>query len=91
MRYNPCFECLNRYNRQYSEECDNDCAYAHAVKLRNINIEDLNTTIKNLETKLAEEKSRTSTLIARNAKLDYDLGYAYQTICKLKGDHYDQP
>lgn len=26
--YNPCFECMNRYGRQYTEECDNKCDYA---------------------------------------------------------------
>lgn len=30
--YNPCFECSNRYNREYTEECDNTCEYAHFVK-----------------------------------------------------------
>lgn len=26
--YNPCFECVNRYGREYSEECDRKCDYA---------------------------------------------------------------
>ena len=26
--YNPCVECWNRYNRQYSNECDSMCEYA---------------------------------------------------------------
>ena len=30
--YNPCFECSNRYNREYTEKCDNACEYAHFVK-----------------------------------------------------------
>lgn len=30
--YNPCFECSNRYNREYTEKCDNACEYAHLVK-----------------------------------------------------------
>lgn len=30
--YDPCFECSNRYNREYAEECDNTCEYAHFVK-----------------------------------------------------------
>lgn len=30
---NPCVElCYNRYGKQYSEECDEICAYAKAVK-----------------------------------------------------------
>lgn len=87
-RYNPCFECLNRRDVQYSKDCDNNCEYAYAIKLRDSNIEDLNTIIKNTEAELAEEKTRTAKLVAENARLDYDLGYAYQTICKLKGDHY---
>ena len=87
-RFNPCFECLNRFGRQYSKNCDNTCEYAYAVKLRDSNIEDLNTTIKKLESDLEEEKLRTAKLIAQNARLDYDLGYAYQVISKLKGDHY---
>lgn len=87
-RYNPCFECLNRHEKRYSEECNSKCEYAYAVQLRDSNIEDLNTIIRKLETKLEEEKNRTAKLIAQNARLDYDLGYAYQTITKLKGDHY---
>ena len=85
-RYNPCFECLNRHGKQYSEECDSKCEYAYAVKLRDCNIEDLNIIITKLEADLNAEKSRTAKLIAQNARLDYDLGYAYQTICKLKGE-----
>lgn len=30
--YIPCFECSNRYNREYTEECDNICEYAYFVK-----------------------------------------------------------
>ena len=30
--YSPCFECSNRYNREYTEECDNTCEYAYFVK-----------------------------------------------------------
>ena len=85
-RYNPCFECLDRYGREYSKECDTRCEYAYAVKLRDVNIEDLNMTIKHLETKLKEEKTRTADLIARNAKFDFDLGRAYQLISKLTGE-----
>lgn len=29
--YDPCFECMNRYGRSYTEECDNTCAYANAL------------------------------------------------------------
>ena len=29
--YNPCSECYNRYCKQYTEECDNTCEYAHAL------------------------------------------------------------
>ena len=29
--YNPCFECMNRYGRQYTEECDNKCDYANVM------------------------------------------------------------
>ena len=29
--YNPCFECMNRYGRQYTEECDSKCEYANAI------------------------------------------------------------
>ena len=29
--YNPCFECYIRYNRQYTEECDENCEYANAL------------------------------------------------------------
>ena len=29
--YNPCFECMNRYGREYTEECDSKCEYANAL------------------------------------------------------------
>ena len=28
MKYEPCFECLNRYNRDYTSDCDTFCSYA---------------------------------------------------------------
>lgn len=46
--YSPCFECMNRYSRQYTEECDSACEYAVAVKV----ISDLQTEIKNLQDKI---------------------------------------
>lgn len=67
-RYNPCFECLIRSGKQYSKDCDDICEYAYAIKLRDSNIEDLNTTINNLETKLEEEKSRTANVINNEVK-----------------------
>ena len=79
-RYNPCFECRLRHDRQYSSDCENNCEYAYAIKLRDSNIEDLNTIIKNLEDQIAEEKARVAKLITRNALLNYDLGRAYQII-----------
>jgi len=30
--YCPCFECKNRYSREYSKECDDFCDYAKAIK-----------------------------------------------------------
>lgn len=29
--YSPCFECINRYGKQYTEECDNTCDYAYQL------------------------------------------------------------
>ena len=29
--YNPGFECMNRYGRQYTEECDSKCEYANVM------------------------------------------------------------
>ena len=29
--YSPCFECMNRYGRQYTEECDSKCDYANVM------------------------------------------------------------
>lgn len=29
--YNPCFECQNKYNRWYSDWCDENCTYAHEI------------------------------------------------------------
>lgn len=46
--YNPCFECLNRYGKQYTEECNNTCEYAVAVKL----IGELQDEIKFLQDKI---------------------------------------
>ena len=52
--YSPCMECLNRYGRQYTEDCDNTCEYAHAVKIRDACIEDKDVIIHKLEIKLKE-------------------------------------
>lgn len=46
--YSPCFECLNRYGKQYSKECDGTCDYAVAVKA----INSLQTEIKSLQDKI---------------------------------------
>ena len=32
--YYPCSECWEKYNKQYSEECDEMCDYAMAIKER---------------------------------------------------------
>lgn len=32
--YYPCFECLNKYNRQYSPECIEQCDYAQNVQAK---------------------------------------------------------
>lgn len=29
---NPCFECKNRYGKDYSIECDDTCDYAKLIK-----------------------------------------------------------
>ena len=29
--YYPCFECMNRYGKQYTEECDSKCDYANVL------------------------------------------------------------
>lgn len=28
MEHEPCFECLIRYNRDYTSDCDTFCSYA---------------------------------------------------------------
>ena len=55
--YSPCFECLNRYGKQYSEECDNACEYAVAVKY----IGELQDEIKSLQDVVDDLKKRYST------------------------------
>ena len=38
--YSPCMECKLRYNKEYSEECDNNCDYANiSRKLKSVNDE----------------------------------------------------
>lgn len=46
--FNPCFECWNRYGKQYTKECDSTCEYAVAVKL----IGELQNEIKVLQDKI---------------------------------------
>lgn len=48
--YSPCFECFHRYGRQYSEECDNNCDYAMAVKI----MSHMQTETKSLQDKIDE-------------------------------------
>lgn len=59
----------------------------HIEELENI-LTQKDAQIKELEDLLAKERSVNARVIARNARLDYDLGCAYQLIDKLKGDHY---
>lgn len=84
--YKPCFECFNRYHRTFTDDCYATCEFAHSIKCRDMYIESLKSHIEKLESNLQEEKSRVAKLIARNSKLDYDLGNAYQTITKLTGE-----
>lgn len=70
-RYNPCLECFNRYGKQYSEDCNNTCDYAYAVKLRDTNIEDLNLIIEKLEHQLkTPRRVSKNELAARMAKIN---------------------
>lgn len=85
--YSPCIDCMNRYGRTYSKECVNICDYAHYISIRDTLLEDKDKIIQKIEQQLSEEKSRVAALIARNARLNYDLEYAYQTISKLRGDN----
>ena len=53
--YSPCFECLNRYGKEYSKECDTTCDYAASIKTRNRlldEISDLQNKIDDLEMQL---------------------------------------
>lgn len=45
--YNPCFECLNRYGRKYSEECVNICVFAQAVHEINIEVQKIGELVEN--------------------------------------------
>ena len=46
--YFPCFECLNRYNREYTEECDEICMYAKAIKEKDTVIQGYREIVKML-------------------------------------------
>lgn len=48
--YSPCMECKIRYNKEYSEECDNKCDYANIsrrLKSANNKLEDYYNQQKN--------------------------------------------
>lgn len=76
--HDPCLDCFMRYSNLPIEEFDHHrLTCGCAVKA---------LYIERLKCALSEEKSRVANLIARNAKLDYDLGCAYQTITKLRGE-----
>lgn len=48
--YNPCFECYIRYNRQYTEECDENCEYANALsKLKSFDSIDENKGLNDMD------------------------------------------
>lgn len=54
--YFPCFECLNRYNREYTEECDEICMYAKAIKEKKEIIKYLKTTKESFKVVLGKDK-----------------------------------
>ena len=71
--YTPCWECLNRYGRQYSKECDDTCEYANEVKLKDIRIEELSEKLRQRNCQIAE-------LEVKLAYTNEMLSKAYQII-----------
>lgn len=41
--YEPCWECRQRYGRDYSKECDDNCGYASEVKMLKNRIKDMDS------------------------------------------------
>ena len=54
--YNPCFECKNRYGREFSEDCNNFCLYAMTVKSLKDALEEDNKLIDNLQLEIDKTK-----------------------------------
>lgn len=64
--YNPCQECKNRYDREYSEKCDSTCFFAMTVKSLKDTTQKQSERISQLEEAqkdLKEQNARAKALI----------------------------
>ena len=84
--YYPCIECFNRYGRRCTVECIDSCDYMSTVKRKDDRIQALEELVEIKDAKLIAERVKNDNLLNKLAKLERDLEYAYQTVCKLRGD-----
>lgn len=64
--YNPCQECRNRYDREYSEKCNSMCHFAMVVKSLKDTVQKQSERIDQLEEAqkdLKEQNARAKALI----------------------------
>lgn len=47
--YEPCLECLIRYNRRYSDWCKENCSYANGIKRLEDSVARLTQTIASVD------------------------------------------
>lgn len=84
--YFPCFECFNRYGRRCTVECVDNCDYMSTVKRKDDRIHALEELVEIKDVEIIAGKTKIEKLDKKIAKLESDLNYAYQTICRLRGD-----
>ena len=84
--YYPCIECFNRYGRRCTVECIDSCDYMNTVKRKDDRIHALEELVDIKDVAIIKGKTAIEKLNATIAKLERNLDYAYQTICKLRGD-----
>lgn len=86
--YYPCIECFNRYGRGCTVECIDNCDYMNSIKRKDDRIQALEELVDIKDAELVTKKTEVEKLRGIISKLESDLNYAYQIVCKLKGDHY---
>lgn len=53
--YNPCYECWNRYGKEYTKECDTTCEFAKFA-LENTKLKEILKTVYKINIDIFEDE-----------------------------------